>query len=124
MILSIGVDIVQNKRIERAIKKYGSKFLFKFLTPKEMGKLTKNCPSERLSGIFAAKEAVIKAISGLSIKPINFLDIEIIKSNIGAPVAILRRSALLKKINNKKIHLSLSHEKDYSVAIAILENKK
>jgi len=123
MILSVGVDITQNKRIKGAIKKYGSKFLFKFLTGREIKKLPKNYSSEHLGGIFGNFFTVIKAMSGLSVAP-NFLDIEIAKNANGAPVAILPGSALFKKNGKKKIHLSISHEKDYSMAMAILEDRK
>lgn len=109
--MSIGIDIVENKRVKKLLKLHGEQFLKKFLTVKEIGKWKKGGEKiHTLCGIFAAKEAIIKAVGS----KINFSHIQITHTKDGAPVATI----LGKRI---KISISISHEISYSVAVAICD---
>ena len=73
MIINQGIDIVENKRIENIINKYGPKFVNRIFSSLEIknGNLLSNISSIRMiqkfSSRFAAKEAVSKALgSGFS----------------------------------------------------------
>ncbi|MCG2726066.1 MAG: holo-ACP synthase [Elusimicrobia bacterium] len=112
IISGIGIDIVDIRRIKKAVET--TSFLKRFFTPSEI----KYCLSgknkfERIAARFAAKEAVIKA-TGL--KKLALKDIALIKDKTGKPSI---------KINNEKyaglnVLVSLSHTADYACASAIM----
>ncbi|AWB09657.1 holo-[acyl-carrier protein] synthase [Thermodesulfobium acidiphilum] len=115
----IGIDIVNNKRIERAINKYKSKFLEKIYTKSEIEYcLSKKSYIECLSARFAAKEACIKAIYQHCFIKLKMKQIEIIgKKDEGVTVKIYSKDLDLSSL---EIMVSISHEKDCSVAIALI----
>ena len=126
-IIGIGVDIVNNDRLKKLIK--NKKFLKRVFTNIEQKKSIKlknklNYYSKR----FAAKEAFSKA-TGLGIsKFLNFKDIEINNDKNGKPSINLNKlstSYLNKKFKVKsfKTNLSISDEKNYSIAYVIIEKK-
>ena len=113
----IGTDIIEIKRIKNAIEKYGDHFLNKIYTSNEQIYCEKFANKyERYAARFAAKEAVAKIIQT---GPKNFwLDIEIQHNKFGAPIVNLS-----KRIhNNQQIQISLSHCKEYALAVAIATN--
>ena len=122
MIYGIGIDIVKIERMEKVVKKWGEKFLTRVFTEGEISYCyKKKIPYLSLSVRFAAKEAFIKAIgSGI---PLSFSDIEVLNTDRGKP--FLKVSGKLEdffEINQiKKVHLSLSHEHEYGVAVVVLE---
>lgn len=119
MILGVGVDIVENERLGVLLKKYSEDKLKKIFTERELS--IKN--AHRLSGRFAAKEALGKALgTGLG-KKIWFNEIEIENEFSGKPQFIIndKLETMLKQIGCQRIHLSISHEKNYSVAMVIIE---
>ncbi|AEE13928.1 phosphopantetheine-protein transferase [Thermodesulfobium narugense DSM 14796] len=115
----IGIDIVSNKRIERALNKYKSKFLEKIFTKSEIEYcLSKKTYIECLSARFAAKEACIKAIYQHCFTRLEMKQIEIIgKRDEGVTVKIHANDIELSSL---EILVSISHEKDYSVAVALI----
>lgn len=118
MICGIGIDIVENQRIAKSLKKYQNIFLAKFLTELEIKKLRTPYKLEHICGIFAAKEATIKATAILFSKPLSFMDICISKNGDIPQAKILRR-----RLKNRRIYLSISHENKHSIAVAICETK-
>ncbi|MCR1934435.1 holo-ACP synthase [Clostridium tepidum] len=123
MIYGIGTDITEIKRIERATIR-NKNFINKLFTKNEVEAWEKkNFNIEFIAGRFAAKEAISKAL-GTGIRGFNFKDIEIINNKLGKPEVILkpRAEGIIKKISRDyKIHLSISHEKEYAIAYALLE---
>ncbi len=118
-----GIDIVENERIKKAYEKFGDRFLKKIYLDSEIQyckeKLNKY---ECLAGRFAAKEAVIKAFNSAFGVNLSFKEIEI-KGKKNKPAEILLHLDKNKKnILSKpfKTSLSISHEKNYSVAIAVI----
>lgn len=71
--------------------------------------------ARHLSGRFAAKEAVSKALGTGFGKDLSFLDIEISHDERGKPVV-----TLFRKFSHEKVLLSISHCKEYATATAIL----
>ena len=110
--LGIGIDILENKRM---LKSCSEKFINEILTIEEQkiynSKIGKN-KLDFLCGRFVAKEAIIKAVN-LYENP-HMLEIEITNDKNGAPIV---------KFKNYQILLSISHEKNYTVATAILTKK-
>ncbi|MEG0577567.1 MAG: holo-ACP synthase [Bacilli bacterium] len=109
MDFGIGTDIVKISRIEKALN--NQKFI-NVLTSREkcIYERINGCrKSEWLAGRFAAKEAVFKALSKYT--SMNISDIEILESLNGAPSC---------KIDGFTIEISISHEKEYAIAFAII----
>jgi len=115
----VGVDIVEIKRFENFLEKFGEKALEKYLDKDEM-KLIKNAQSA--AGFFAAKEAVSKAL-GLGIsKTCGFHDIKIYKLPNGAPSFTLS-SHLVKTFNIKSVSLSIAHDGGFAIAVVMIEGE-
>ncbi|ACO03057.1 MAG TPA: holo-[acyl-carrier-protein] synthase [Persephonella sp.] len=123
MRLYTGIDIVENKRIENALKRYGDTFLRKIFTEREIGYCkNKKMMIECFSARFAAKEAFIKAYYQAFGKKLKYKDIEITGKQ-GEPAEILLHPSFQDRessLNPENISLSISHEKNYSVAIVII----
>ena len=126
-ILGIGVDIVKNKRIQSLIR--NRNFIKRTFGTKEL-KFSK----EKINKInyfakrFAAKEAFSKSF-GTGIRgDLSFKDIEILNDKMGKPFFYKSKKIdqiMKKKFKTKKydLLLSLSDEKDHSVAFSILIKK-
>tara|TARA_B100001765_G_C19428975_1_gene304714 strand:+ start:136 stop:531 length:396 start_codon:yes stop_codon:yes gene_type:complete len=125
-IFGIGTDIVNIKRIEKSIKKYGSKFIHKVFSKNEIIYCKKKKhPISFYAKRFAAKEAFSKALGTGIRKDVNFKNIEIFNNNYGKPQIRLKGPVdnyLKKKIKNKKyvIHLSLSDDNPWAQATVII----
>ena len=124
-ILGIGVDVIQNKRIKSLIK--NKNFIKRTFGKKEV-KLSKKASNKVLyyAKRFAAKESFAKALGSGFRNNLNFKDIEILNDKIGKPYFF--KSAKIDNIIKKKFYitrynlfLSISDEKDYSVAFTILQ---
>jgi len=122
LIIGIGTDIVHLKRIKK-IMTSGNKFIDKIFSDKEKEYLlSRNFSEEYIGGIFAAKESVAKAL-GTGFRNFKFKDIEIIRNSLGMPYVNLKGNAagLAEKMGSYKIFISISHEKEYAIAYAIIE---
>lgn len=133
MIFGIGTDIVEISRIRDAVKKWGERFLKKIFTGNEITYCyKKRDPFPHLAARFAAKEAVVKALSNSThkaqsskhgLKFANLKNIEVINHPTGKPFINLLGS--LKTYFHDKfiIHLTLTHERNYAIATVVLERK-
>ena len=126
-IIGNGVDIIKNSRINSSLKIKG--FLNRIFTKNEIdqGKKLKN-KTNFYAKRFAAKEAFVKAIGTGFKYDINFIDIEIKNNKNGKPYISLSKKLknfLQKKfkIQKYKVFLSLSDEKDYSIAFVVIDKK-
>jgi len=126
MIIGTGVDIVKNKRIERLINKYGEHFLKKVYTEIEIEYCqAKKNSSSSFAARFAAKEAVLKAL-GTGMRNNSWQEIEIANNKLGKPEVLLFNKTAKKaeELKVTSIFISISHEKDYSIAQIIMEGEK
>ena len=126
-ILGIGVDIFQNKRIKDLIKK--KNFISRTFSSNEI-KLSKKIlmKTNYFAKRFAAKESFAKSIGIGFRENLNFKDIEIFNDNKGKPFYLKNNkinAIIYKKFKIKKydMFLSISDEKDYSIAFTILQEK-
>ncbi len=124
-ILGIGVDIIENKRIQKSIK--NPLFKKRIYSSKELKQSnTVNNKLGYLSKRFAAKEAFSKALGTGFRMNLNFKDIEVVNDKMGKPYYV-RNKKITKiiqknfKIKNFKCFLSISDEKNYSTAFAIIQ---
>lgn len=122
MIIGIGTDIIEISRIKEALQT-NMKLTERMFTKEEMNYCQKKGNSfESFAARFAAKEAVTKAL-GTGFRNYNWVDIEVVRDELGKPGVVLRGSALEKaqELGIENIHISLSHGKDYATAMVILE---
>ena len=124
MIFGIGTDIVDINRIKSmdSLSTFANKILseneIKVFSDLEEGK-----QAIYLSKQFAGKEAISKAIgTGIS-GDIKFKEIEILRDERGRPIfnPVENLKEILANLGITKTHVSLSDEKDYAIAFAILE---
>tara|TARA_B100001027_G_scaffold127120_1_gene87828 strand:- start:15 stop:407 length:393 start_codon:yes stop_codon:yes gene_type:complete len=126
-ILGIGVDIVENKRLKKSIK--NKSFLSRLFTLIEIkNSMMVKDKSTYYSKKFAAKESFSKALGTGFRKGLNFKDVEILNDNLGKPYFRLNnkiKKIVLKKlkVKNFDIFLSISDEKEYSIAFTIIQAK-
>tara|TARA_Y100000816_G_scaffold270153_1_gene233681 strand:- start:1253 stop:1642 length:390 start_codon:yes stop_codon:yes gene_type:complete len=127
-IFGIGVDIVDNNRFKKLIKK--TKFVNRICSSKEINNLKKkNNKTLYLSKRFSAKEAFVKALGSGFRDELCFNDISILNDKKGKPYFLFNRKIrnILKnkyKLNKFKVYLSLSDEKKHSVSYVILQKIK
>jgi len=125
--IGIGVDIVDNKRIKLLIK--NQKFMNRIYGKNEIliSKKVQN-KANYLSKRFAAKEAFAKALGTGFRNNLNFKDIEVLNDKIGKPYYVVNHKLKnlvrkKKKVKNFNLFLSISDEKDYSVAFTVIQSK-
>jgi holo-[acyl-carrier protein] synthase len=124
MIFGIGTDMVEINRIKNinSIDRFAKKILSKneldfFNSLKQEKKIT------YLSKQFAGKEAVSKAIGTGITKLTRFKDIEILRDEKGKPIlnAVDEFKKYMGGLGITKTHVSLSDERNYAIAFAVLE---
>ena len=127
-IFGIGVDIVENNRFKKLLKK--KNFVNRICSQKELH-VFKNKKNKilYLSKRFSAKEAFVKSLGTGFRHNLCFKDISILNNKKGKPYFLFskRLKDILKniyKLNNFKAHLSLSDEKKHSVSYVVLEKLK
>lgn len=111
MIKGIGIDICQVNRIHLDLYK-------KILSNEEI-EIFKNLKLDKrkiefLAGRFAAKEALLKALTGI-LEQLFMKDIVIVYDDKGKPYV------KAPNVKNMHIHVSIAHEKDYAVSQVIVE---
>ena len=125
--LGIGVDIINNKRIKFSIRK--KDFIKRIFSQNEI-KLSKKIKlkTNYFAKRYAAKEALSKALGIGFRNNLNFKDIEILNDKLGKPYYF--KSKKITNIVNKKfktkrynLFLSITDEKDYSIAFTILQSQ-
>jgi holo-[acyl-carrier protein] synthase len=124
MVIGLGSDIVSVRRIKKVfIRRPG--FPSRILTESEYRIfIERNNSMEFLSGRFAAKEAVLKAFGTGLRKGLIFKEIEVEADSLGAPSVNLYGKAqkLFSANGGKKIFITISHDKDYAMAFALIES--
>lgn len=111
--MNCGVDIVDVKRFIN-IK---DSFINKYFTKEEIIYIeSKGNNAETIAGLYAAKEAFLKAIR-VNLSKYALKDIEILHNN-GEPILNINNK-IKKEINKSNFCLSISHEKNYAIAFVI-----
>lgn len=124
MITGIGIDIVEVSRVESAIRRQS--FINRVFTPQEQSYCESRGAQRTASyaARFAGKEAVMKALgTGLSLG--TWQDVEITVNEAGRPEVRLSGfyAAKAAELGGTRIHISLSHTKEYAAAQAIVEGE-
>ena len=123
-VLGVGVDLVENARIQHSLDRFGDRFLQRVFTPGEIeNSRTMKFPARHLAARFAAKEAVSKAFGTGIGKALGWRDIDVRKKPSGEPFLVFSGSAekLAKERGVTKSFITLSHTEHHSVASIVLE---
>ena len=123
--IGIGVDIIDNSRIKSLLK--NKNFINRIFSKNEIF-ISKKILNKTnfFSKRFAAKESLAKALGTGFRDNFNFKDIEINNDKLGKPFYSIKPKVKQlikkkKKVNNFELFLSISDEKDYSVAFTIIQ---
>ena len=123
--IGIGIDIVDNNRIKSLIR--NKNFINRTFSKKEITTSKKYFDkSNFFSKRFAAKESFTKALGTGFRNNLNLKDIEIMNDKLGKPYYLINSKIkklikIKKKTKNFQLFLSISDEKDYSVAFTIIQ---
>lgn len=121
MILGIGVDIIEIQRVKEALERTEN-FVERVFTKDEIKFFeSRKMNPEVVAGNFAAKEAVVKALS-TGFKGFEWKDVEVLRDSLGKPYVLLYNQAKKLLTDNCIVHVSISHCKEYAVANAVLES--
>ena len=125
MILGIGIDVIDIRRIRKIIDKYGFKFKRRCFSFSEIKKSeSRKNTIESYAKRYAAKEACAKALGTGLAKGVFWKDIEIRNNKYGKPFIILHNKAksFIRQSDNKSysIDVSLSDEKEFAIANVII----
>ena len=129
MIKGIGTDLIEKRRVEKSISKFGNKFIKKVLTEKEQKEYQTKKTTEKkvsfLSNTFACKEAVCKALGTGFSEGITLKNIEVLREASGNPYLKLLGKAKKKAAEGgfENFTLSISDTKDHSLALVIGEGE-
>ncbi len=111
--MKVGVDIVSVAKMRKIVRRWGNKFLLRVFSEEELTESKKIKNEDRyfqfLSGRFAAKEAIIKALDSKGRFALNQIVIE--RRKDGAPVFLM---------DGIPVALSISHTQDYAVAVCVV----
>jgi holo-[acyl-carrier protein] synthase len=128
VILGIGSDLIDIRRIERSIVRFGDRFLNRVFTPLERAKSdNRNNRIESYAKRFAAKEACSKALGTGFRKGVFMRDMGVVNKPGGQPTIALsggaaaRLAAMIPVGMHAEIHVSLTDEPPLAQAIVIIE---
>jgi len=122
VIFGIGTDIIEIKRVKKAISR-SPKFIERLFTEQELDYYKKkDMKAQHIAGGFSAKEAVLKAL-GTGLRGFRWKDIEILRGSVGKP--IVRFGGNVKQFMEDNgigiIHVTISHSRDFATATAVAE---
>ena len=118
MQLSTGIDVIEIERIERAVDRFGERFLRRISTEAEVAYCRGR--AQRLAGRFAAKEAVSKAL-GVGIRTLSWRDIEVLPDKRGKPTVRLhgRAAAIAERRQLVHFDVSITHSRSDAVVVVV-----
>jgi holo-[acyl-carrier protein] synthase len=129
MILGIGNDTVDIRRIERTLERHGERFLERVFTPTERAKAERRTERVRASTYakrFAAKEAASKALGTGFRDGVFFRDLGVVNLRSGQPTLALtggaaeRLAAITPPGHTAQVALTMTDEYPYANAVVVI----
>lgn len=119
--IKCGIDAVEIKRLDEINPAIRARFIHRVYTPLEQAQLQGN--TEALAGVFAAKEAVSKAL-GTGIGKVHWQDIEIIHAQTGEPEVRLHGAAneVAAARHLSEWAVSITHDGGIAMAVAVAQD--
>ena len=125
MIIGMGIDVAEVRRIREVIESQKERFLRRVFTEMEVEycEQFKN-KFERYAARFAAKEAAMKALGTGWSRGVRWVDLEVVRQRGGRPTMALRGEArkIADRLGVKSIALSITHTAEQAFAQVIFEN--
>jgi holo-[acyl-carrier protein] synthase len=125
-IVGIGVDRIRIARVEASLERFGERFMRRVYGEDEIAQaLAKGNPARRFAMLFAAKEAVAKALGTGFHQGVAPHHIETIHQPSGKPEIVLHAGALAaaRRADIACVHVSLSDDDGIAVAFAVAESQ-
>ena len=121
-VVGIGIDLVEVARIARLLERHGDRALHRICNEGEADP-RRAVLDQHVAGLFAAKEAVLKALGTGWAQGTAFRQVEIVRTPGGAPGVRLHdvAAARAEALGVRRIHLSITHERGFAAAVAVLE---
>jgi holo-[acyl-carrier protein] synthase len=128
MILGVGTDMIEIRRIESSIDQFGERFLRRVFTSEEIDycQRKKKHAAESFAARFAAKEAGAKALgTGIS-RGVAWKEIEVRREPSGRPTLHFtgRARELADQLGITGLSVSLTHSRDLALAVVIAEGRE
>ncbi len=123
-VLGIGIDLVENARIQHSIERFGERFLHRVFTAGEIAYCqSMKFPERHFAARFAAKEALSKAFGTGIGKAMTWKEIDVRKKSNGEPFIVLDGGAteLANERGVTKVWISLTHTEHHAMATIVLE---
>ncbi len=127
MILGIGIDLVSIPRIAGVLARWGTRFMARVYTQAEIDLCRRRAaPAAAFAMRFAAKEAFSKAMGLGMRRGLRWREIEVYHAPTGKPQLRLygRSAALCRRLGAANMHISLSDDGDYAIAMVIIESDR
>jgi len=124
MIVGMGIDIAEVKRIREVIESQGERFLRRVYTAEEAAYCEQfRNKFERYAGRFAAKEAAMKALGTGWSRGVRWVDVEVVRQRGGRPTVVLKGETrkIADRLGVKNIALSITHTAEQAIAQVIFE---
>lgn len=116
--LFVGVDILKVEKVSKILEVRRDKFLNRVFTETEIEYIAKKKFNvETITGLFAGKEAISKAL-GTGIGKVRFKDMEILHNELGKPIVKLSPE-VKKTFDVEELEISISHEEEYAIAFVV-----
>ena len=125
-VIGIGIDLVRISRIETILRRWETGFLNRVFTLREQRDcLQCHAPHRHLSGRFAVKEALLKALGTGLRDGIRWQEIETLRTPLGKPVVTLTGAALRRAeaLGASEVLASISHDHDYAIGQVVLQGR-
>lgn len=124
MIAGMGIDLVEVRRIDRLLRKWGDRFTGRYFAPGEVAYCDRKArPGIHYAARFAAKESFLKSLGiGLGMG-VRLRDIEVSRDSRGKPALVLhgKASSMLAERGVTAVHLTLTHTAEHAAAAVVLE---
>ena len=125
-VLGIGIDLVENARIQHSIERFGERFLHRVFTAGEIAYCqSMKYPERHFAARFAAKEALSKAFGTGIGKAMSWKEIDVRNKPSGEPFVVLEGGAteLANERGVTAALITLSHTENHAVACVVLNGK-
>ncbi|HEX2188720.1 MAG TPA: holo-ACP synthase [Longimicrobiaceae bacterium] len=126
MIVGVGMDLVQVRRVDELLERRGERALRRLFTPAEAARCRGGrSPRESFAARFAAKEAFFKALGTGWGRGGAWTEVEVVSAPTGAPSLRLHgtAAALAAEAGVRRVHLALTHTDDLAGAYVVLEGE-
>lgn len=124
MILGIGTDIIEVKRVGDIVQRHGDRFVRRIFTETEIGYCSARKNSAmHYAGRFAAKEAAFKAMGRGWGGEVSWRDVEVVNLPSGAPQIFFYGKALetITQMNMVRAFVTISHIEEFATAVVVIE---